>query len=200
MEATPETASVLLRRLIDLQGQAFPLSEAEIVACLSSSGQRAPPISTQDILQVIHSCRRVADSFFYGPSGPDALPSDVNTRISYIDGIFNSCQGWKTEKLRWWLENIAAYYSTDGAADFESAAGSPIFLCDMRSACEVEAFVRHGLGVKECWGCKSLKAARVTAVCSRCGEARYCNRECQKQAWRQHKTVCVPRSEADNRC
>lgn len=44
--------------------------------------------------------------------------------------------------------------------------------------------------------CASCNAPGARFVCSKCKTTRYCSRECQSTAWREHKTVCVARKQA----
>lgn len=43
-----------------------------------------------------------------------------------------------------------------------------------------------------CFVCGESKTKDGAAlmVCGNCGSARYCSRECQKQAWKEHKKFC----------
>jgi len=49
-----------------------------------------------------------------------------------------------------------------------------------------------GPGAQVCGGCRKdcSSLSKPLKRCTRCGEARYCSRECQKADWKQHKKVC----------
>jgi hypothetical protein len=40
--------------------------------------------------------------------------------------------------------------------------------------------------------CRGCSAPGATLKCSKCKQAYYCSKECQKQDWREHKTACTP--------
>lgn len=43
-----------------------------------------------------------------------------------------------------------------------------------------------------CASC-ARRGADVSALCAQCQTTRYCNRDCQKQHWKEHKKTCVPK-------
>ena len=47
---------------------------------------------------------------------------------------------------------------------------------------------------KRCGMCG--KEGQNMRCCAACGQVRYCDRDCQKRHWKQHKTVCRRRQEA----
>ncbi|KAJ8601632.1 hypothetical protein CTAYLR_008910 [Chrysophaeum taylorii] len=166
----------------------FPLSVGEVRALTGA----------EDMMRIgrtIDAARRVADEFFYGQQGPKGLSERVGGRMTYIDDIFNSMMGWKKARLVWWLENVVAR----DVPEFESIAGNPVRLLDMDKPSEIEAFVRRGRGVKECWNCGTCGARKLPSLCARCKEARYCGVKCQKADWHLHKRYCTPRTEEDIR-
>eukprot|EP00931_Biecheleriopsis_adriatica_P104302 TRINITY_DN78986_c0_g1_i1.p1 TRINITY_DN78986_c0_g1~~TRINITY_DN78986_c0_g1_i1.p1 ORF type:complete len:590 (+),score=65.91 TRINITY_DN78986_c0_g1_i1:70-1839(+) len=48
--------------------------------------------------------------------------------------------------------------------------------------------------------CDHCGAAKGTQMCERCKNVHYCNRECQKAAWRIHRQVCCRRSSVQRVC
>jgi len=40
--------------------------------------------------------------------------------------------------------------------------------------------------------CANCNAKESTSTCTQCQKERYCGRECQANAWKQHKKVCIP--------
>lgn len=168
----------------------FPWTASELAALLDADEEAALRVG-----KTIDACRRVADWFYYGPNGPRGLLPQVRKRMEYLDDIFNSAMGWHKDRLLWWIKNVAAC----GAPDFFSDVGAEVHLVDMYKPSEVEAFVRRGRGVKECWGCDKIFEDRLTSRCSRCLEARYCSVDCQREHWRLHKRYCMLRTKQDLR-
>ena len=49
----------------------------------------------------------------------------------------------------------------------------------------------HGLASSSVWTCGHCGLRREgLKACSKCGRARYCDRECQRAAWKEHKKFC----------
>ena len=42
---------------------------------------------------------------------------------------------------------------------------------------------------KICFGCGKLSNSKIK-ICSGCNKIYYCNRECQKRDWKNHKAIC----------
>ena len=56
----------------------------------------------------------------------------------------------------------------------------------MRVNARLEAFKRV------CSACGRFIDAKLLSRCARCKKARYCSKECQKDAWSDHKADCIP--------
>ena len=169
----------------------FPFSPEEVAEIMETDDYEY----VLRVAKTIDICRCVADEFYYGPDGPKGLAPGPAKRMDYISSIFNSMMGWNKEKIRWWLQNIPAC----GAPDDASTARNFVHLIDMDKPSEVEAYVRRGLGVKECWGCGKGYEEKVKSICSRCKEARYCSTACQRGDYAYHKRYCTPRTKDDMR-
>lgn len=169
----------------------FPFSVEEVSKLLKDADY--PRLL--NVAKTVHACRRVADEFYYGMLGPKGMSAGVRERMDYLDGIFNSMMGWKKEQLQKWLEKIASGDEPDGT----SVAGHPIYFCKMEKPSEIEAFIRRGRGIFECWYCEQAQQTKVRGLCSRCREARYCSVECQRKHFSLHRRYCTPRSTSDLR-
>lgn len=67
--------------------------------------------------------------------------------------------------------------------------------CTTSAVCEV--FRRYVLrlerdGKRACWSCGTTLSHRTGSRCARCKTAVYCDRECQKRHWREHRSSCAP--------
>ena len=59
-----------------------------------------------------------------------------------------------------------------------------------------EMFEKKISDALKCWVCAKaqdrLHGAAKLLVCQRCRTARYCSKECQRAAWKEHKAACTP--------
>ena len=181
------------------------LTNAEIQALLDAEPV-CPGRTVKGILETVEAGRGVAECFYFGPNGPDGLMPEVRERYEYIWNMF------KTDR-RWWIENCA----TCGAPD-NVCKGQEVHLYGLTQK-KIECYVRCGtpnppdfvlamdddefdmVGLKDtiqtarllAWvPCANRGCANAgTKKCGRCGERRYCRRECQAEHWRDgHREEC----------
>ncbi|OBZ78766.1 hypothetical protein A0H81_01238 [Grifola frondosa] len=141
------------------------------------------PTKSTDMLRMLESRKAVVDRL------PEAL-AEWSATLQRADAIMHGgsrnmtlpepAQKGDTQTLNSWLSNFEdELEKKEHCDDKDDEDGGPSFS---------ELFEEDELALMRCSWC--FRPSVVLKKCGRCGIPRYCDSECQKNHWKEHKIVC----------